>query len=98
MELIDRRKKVYGVPATLKAHEPEWDIRKVYGPTHWQQTHTCYVRGVRVDKLFQVEGEPGYVWCRFPDERIMIVSETNIRAIPLSKYPQQKELADDAAA
>jgi len=92
MELINRRQKTYGPEAKLKASEPEFDIRARYGPTQWQLTHVCYVRGVRVDKLSQVEGQPGYVWCRFPDERIMVVCENNIRAVQVnaSNLKEQK--------
>ena len=56
-----------------------------YGPSHWQLNHLCTVRGVRVDKFLFVPADPGYVWCRFPDERIMLVSEKNVRAKAVSR-------------
>jgi len=61
------------------------DIRKVYKSSTWNKTHLCYVRGVRVDKIMPVEGQPGYVWCRFPDERVMVVCERNISAVAMSR-------------
>lgn len=83
-DLINRQARVYAQPAKLEAHEPEYDIRASYGPTPWQQQHDTFVRGVRVSKLSVREG--GWVWCVFPDFRVMLVRETNIRAIKLSKY------------
>jgi hypothetical protein len=86
MELIDRRRKVYGFPASLVASEQEFDIRASYGPTPWQKMHVCSVRGVPVDKLVtQVEGISGYCWCRFPDGRIMVVFERNVKAVKIKE-------------
>lgn len=83
MELIDRRAKVYGPPATLTACEDEIDIRASYGPNGWEKHHDCFVRGVRVSKLRISETAPNgkmYTWCLFPDGRIMLVGEGNITA------------------
>jgi hypothetical protein len=84
MELINRATRTYGPPATLDASEPEVDIRASYGPSPWVQQHVCYVRNVRVDKLALREGD-NHVWCLFPDGRIMIVAEANIKAVKLKR-------------
>lgn len=55
------------------------DIRASYGPSPWVQQHYCTVRGVRVCKLALREGD-NHVWCLFPDGRVMIVAEKNIKA------------------
>ncbi len=80
MELIDRRNKVYGFPATLNAKESEINIAASYGPSPWVQQNVCYVRGVQVCKLAIREGDK-HVWCLFPDGRTMVVAEANIKAI-----------------
>lgn len=79
-DLINRRARVYAEPATLKAHEPEYDIRASYGPSPWVQQHSTSVRGWQVSKLAIREGE-NHVWCLFADGRTMIVAEKNIEAI-----------------
>lgn len=83
-ELIDRRNKIYGLPATLDAKEQEFNIVASYGPSPWVQQHRCEVRGLRVDKLAIREGD-NHVWCLFPDGRTMIVAEANIKASKLSR-------------
>lgn len=80
MELINHHRRFYALPATLKADEPEYDIRASYGPSPWVQQHDCSVRGVPVSKLALREGD-NHVWCLFPDGRTMIVAEANIKAI-----------------
>lgn len=87
MELIDRRNKVYAPPATLDAKKQEFNIAASYGPSPWVQQHRCMVRGVRVCKLAIREGD-NHVWCLFPDGRVMLVAEKNIRATKLSKGAQ----------
>jgi hypothetical protein len=79
VELINRVNKTYGPGSKLKAHEPEVNIAVSYGPSPWVQQHQCRVRGVLVDKLAIREGDD-HVWCLFPDGRVMIVAERNIRA------------------
>lgn len=79
MELLDRRNKVYGFPATLDAKEQEHNIAASYGPSQWVQQNVCYVRGIQVCKLAIREGD-NHVWCLFPDGRTMLVAEANIKA------------------
>lgn len=103
MELIDRRKKIYGPPPAgyqdLRrrlcgkdplepspiASEREFKIAASYGPSPWNQQHVCEVRGTPVSKTSVREGD-NHVWCMFPDGRVMIVAEKNIRAIKVKRY------------
>lgn len=105
MELINRRRKIYGPApagyAELRARicpkmpleappiaaEQEYNTVASYGPSPWVQQHRTEVRGVAVDKLSVREGDK-HVWCRFPDERVMIVAETNIKVVKRSKHVQ----------
>lgn len=89
MNLIKFPNCVYGLPqVVLKAHEPEIDIRMIVGPTVWERSHRCSVRGVAVEKIGRgVPDDRGisYVWCRFPDGRVMLVNEGNIRVKKLNR-------------
>lgn len=91
MELLDRRNKIYGFPATLNAKEQEFNTAASYGPSPWVQQHRCFVRGVPVCKLAIREGD-NHVWCLFPDGRTMLVAEKNIKAI------KRKGVSDGQAA
>lgn len=74
--------KAYGPPATLVYATPEADIRASWGPTTWQQFHTCTVRGVPVVKLSRGEADSRnivYSKCVFPDGSVRVVNEGNIR-------------------
>lgn len=85
MTLINASRRVYGPAQTeLKAHEPEYDIRATWGPSIWAQWHACFVRNVPVEKITSGEVDTrgiSYAWCRFPDGRVMLVNEGNIRVI-----------------
>jgi hypothetical protein len=74
--------KAYGPPATLKYHEPEFDIRLVIRGSHWEQTHITTVRGARVSPLGPASIDSrkiGYVRCVFPDYSVRLVNAGNIR-------------------
>jgi len=80
MDLINRRARVYGPPATLIASNREWDIVVSYGPSAWNQQHDCFLNGVPITKTSIREGDH-HVWCLFPDGRVMIVREEKIKAV-----------------
>lgn len=73
---------VYGPPQTeLKATESEWNHSASFGPSLWDLTHECKVRGLLVQKLGRgVSDNRGisYVRCIFPDGRTLLVNEGNI--------------------
>lgn len=74
------------------------DIRASWGPTQWQQKHYCSVRGVPVTKLQARDGIPdGYSWCMFPDYRVMLVAEKNIKAVRINKHYGEIEHVQQAA-
>ena len=60
-----------------------------YGPSMWDRTHHCTVRGVPVHKLRHGNStdDRGVAYCRcvFPDGRVMLVNEGNIRVKKLNR-------------
>lgn len=76
------KNKAYGPPATLVYAEPQYDIRVVWGPRTWDFFHRVTVRGVEVYQLGETivdSRDICYRRCAFPDGRIMLVNEGNIR-------------------
>lgn len=61
----------------------------IWGPPHRTADHEYSVRGVPVSPTMQtVVDEKGrsYRWCVFPDHRVMLVNEGNIRERKVGKY------------
>lgn len=78
------KNKAYGPPATLDYNDPSCDIRAVWGPTVWQQSHQSFVRNVPVTQLERASIDArniGFARCVFPDGRIMTVNAGNIRNV-----------------
>lgn len=81
--------KAYGPGAKLDYNDPAADIRVVWKASTWAQMHHCSVRGITVEKVGQTVVDKRricYVECRFPDGRIMVVNEGNIRIKKVSKH------------
>lgn len=74
--LLERERKYYGPPSTLKAHEPTSDIRASFGPALRDSKRKFFVRGVQVWRTFATKGQ--YVLCQFADGRAMYVNEKNV--------------------
>ena len=53
-----------------------------WGPSFKDATHDFFVRGVRISRTTITEESNGrlYRWCVFPDGRVMLVNEGNIRS------------------
>lgn len=80
MEIIDRANKSYGIPATLKAHEPEWDIRASYESSFKDKEHVFRVKQAVIERTSIKKLEKGHSFrlCYFgPHEQW--VNEANIR-------------------
>jgi hypothetical protein len=71
----------------LDYQEPEAFIACTWGATTWDEFHHCTVRGVAV-QLFgaQIVSDDNrcYRKAMFPDGRVMVVNEGNIRSIKVS--------------
>ena len=80
MELIDRRNKSYGIPATLKAHEPEWDPRASYESSFKDKEHVFRVRNQVIERTSIKKSEKGHSFrlCFFGPYS-QWVNEANIR-------------------
>lgn len=81
--------KSYGPSAKLDYQAPLHDIRVVWKASTWSEFHQCSVRGVPVDKLDKGNSDKRsirYAWCRFPDGRVMLVNEGNIRIKKVSRH------------
>lgn len=80
--------KAYGPGAKLDYNDPTADIRVVWRASTWAELHHCSVRGVPVEKVGVTVVDSRsicYVTCRFPDGRVMVVNEGNIRIKKVSK-------------
>lgn len=75
--------KQYGPPQhKLVYSNPEYDIRAVWGPKTWDRFRYATVRGVSVQQCSETvvdDRNVCYRWCQFPDGRVMLVNEGNIR-------------------
>lgn len=72
----------YGPPAQLKYSEPEFAIVCVWGAGTWDAMHHCTVRHQTVHVFGEtiVSGANRcYRKAMFPDGRVMVVNEGNIR-------------------
>ncbi len=72
----------YGPPAQLDYAEPEFHVVCVWGYSTWDLFHHCTVRGVPVavfGATIVSDANRCYRKCMFPDGRVMIVNEGNIR-------------------
>ena len=61
----------------------------VWGPPHRAAHVTYFVRGVEVaptGQTYQDQQGRSYRWCVFPDYRVMLVNEGNIRERKVGKY------------
>lgn len=81
MELMDRERKYYGVPATLDAKEPHAVVVCVWQSDIKDRTHTFHVRQQVVSRSSQTKAGAGgkYRLCYF-GHREQWVNEENIRA------------------
>jgi len=86
MELIDRARKKYGIPATLLAHEPEWDLRASYDSPRKDMDHEFRVKNQVIERTSITKNERGnsYRLCLF-NRLPQWVNEENIRQRRLFK-------------
>ncbi len=58
-----------------------------WGPAFKDTTHNYFVRSVQVSRTTITEESGGrlYRWCLFPDGRVMLVNEGNIRSKRINK-------------
>lgn len=81
--------KTYGPGAKLDYNTPVHDIRVTWGSSQWARHHQCSVRGVPVEKAAMGlidKRSICYAWCMFPDGRVMLVNEGNIRIKKVSRH------------
>jgi hypothetical protein len=86
MSIVDDNK--FGPPIRI-SQIPE-DIAVIvvrFEPAYKDTTHCFFVRNVPVSRTSIVEEAGGrlYRWCVFPDGRVMLVNEGNIRSKKLNK-------------
>lgn len=67
------------------ASEQEFNIAASYGPSPWNQQHTCTLGGVEITKTSIRAGDK-HVWCQFPGGHIQVVREARITTRKISGY------------
>lgn len=80
MELINRERKVYGVPAKLDASAPLSDVVCVWESSIKDRSHIFTVRGKVISRTHQKKSEKGHSFrlCMF-GHHAQWVNEANIR-------------------
>lgn len=72
----------YGPPAQLDYSEPEFFVVSGWGAGTWDRFHQCTVRHTPVNVFGETivsNSNRCYRKCQFPDGRVMVVNEGNIR-------------------
>lgn len=73
----------------LDYREPEASVVCVWGYTNWDLHHHCTVRGVAVSVFGATivsDDNRCYRKCQFPDGRVCVVNEGNIRIKKVNRY------------
>lgn len=81
MTIVDDNK--FGPPIRISQIKEDIAVIMVqWGPAYKDTTHVFFVRNVPVSRTTITEEIDGrlYRWCVFPDYRVMLVNEGNIRS------------------